>query len=164
MIHVIFGQGKGKTSASVGMAVRAAGHGYPVLFIQFLKDDSSGEIEILRNTPGVTVLHAPVNYGFTFQMSEAQLKETALEYDRLLDAALSSDAFLIVLDEALYALNAGLLSREKLESVAEKNCEVVITGRDAPAWLVDKADYVSYIQNLKHPYDQGTKARAGIEF
>lgn len=164
MIHVYVGDGKGKTTASVGLSVRAAGHGFKVLFMQFLKDDSSGEIEMLRSIPGVEVVHCPVNYGFTFQMTDEQKKETAEEYDKMMDRAIESDAFLIVLDEVIHALNAGMIVKEKLERVLDKDCEIVLTGRDAPDWIVDRADYVSDVRKIKHPYDNGVQARVGIEF
>ena len=164
MIQVYVGDGKGKTTASIGLSIRAAGHGFTVLFMQFLKDDSSGEVSVLRSIPGIEVIHCPVNYGFTFQMTEDQKKETAKEYDKMLDKAIGTDAFLVVLDEAIHALNAGMISREKLERLLGKNSEIVLTGRDAPEWLIDRADYVSNIQKIKHPYDKGVQARVGIEF
>ena len=164
MIQVYVGDGKGKTTASIGLSIRAAGHGFTVLFMQFLKDDSSGEVSVLRSIPGIEVIHCPVNYGFTFQMTEDQKKETAKEYDKMLDKAIGTDAFLIVLDEAIHALNAGMISREKLERLLDKNSEIVLTGRNAPEWLINRADYVSDIQKIKHPYDKGVQARVGIEF
>ena len=164
MIHVYIGDGKGKTTASVGLSTRTAGHGFSVLFIQFLKDDSSGEISVLKSLSGVEVVHAPINYGFVFQMTEKQKSETAEDYDKLMDKAIESDAFLIVLDEVIHALNASLLKKAKIEKVLEKDCEIVLTGRDAPEWLIDRADYVSEIQKIKHPYDNGVQARIGIEF
>lgn len=164
MIHVYVGDGKGKTTASVGLSVRAAGHGFKVLFMQFLKDDSSGEVEVLRQIPGIEVVHCPVNYGFTFQMTEEQKRETTEEYDRMLDKAIASDAFLIVLDEIIHALNAGLIDEKKLERVLDKECEIVLTGRDAPEWLADRVDYFTNVQKIKHPYDKGVQARIGIEF
>lgn len=164
MIHVIIGNGRGKTSSAVGLAIRSAGHGFPVLFMQFIKDDSSGEIAILRNVPHVTICHPIVNYGFTFQMTEEQLKETAIEYEKMVDEAIKSDAFMIVLDESIHALKAGLIKKEKLEKLLENHCEFVLTGYEAPEWLISKADYVSYIKKIKHPYDLGIEARPGIEY
>jgi len=164
MIHIIQGNGKGKTTASVGLAVRAAGHDLKVLFIQFLKDDSSGEIRILKNIPGISVLHAPCNYGFTFNMTEEQLRESAVEYSKLLDKAIDSDAFLIVLDEVLHALSAGLIKEEQLKKLLEKNAEILLTGWNAPEWLMEKADYISDIKSVKNPYTIGINARAGVEF
>lgn len=164
MIQIYVGEGKGKTTASIGLSIRAAGHGYKVLFLQFLKDDSSGEISVLRAVPGLELMHCPVNYGFTFQMTEEQKKETAQEYRKMLDKAIGAEAFLIVLDEAIHALNAGLIDREQLERLLEKNCEIVLTGQDAPEWLVHRADYISNVKKVRHPYDKGVQARVGIEF
>ena len=164
MILVYTGDGCGKTTASVGLSMRAAGHGFRVLFMQFLKDDSSGEIEAMRRFPEIEIVHCPINYGFTIQMTEEQKKETAKEYDKMLDRAIASDAFLIVLDEVIHALNAGMIKKEKLDRVLEKDCEIVLTGRDAPEWIIDKGDYVSDIRKIKHPYDKGVQARIGIEF
>ena len=164
MIHLIVGDGKGKTTASVGLAVRAAGHEWKVLFMQFLKDDSSGEIIILREIPGITVVHPPVNYGFIFQMTQEQLETTASEYHRMMNMAYESDAGIIILDEVIHALNAGLVCPEDIQHILNKEAEIVLTGRDAPDWLIEKADYVSNVQKIKHPYDKGIIAREGIEF
>ena len=164
MIQVYIGDGQGKTTTSVGLSVRAAGHGFRVLFMQFLKDDSSGEIEAMRRFPEIKIVHCPITYGFTFQMTEEQMEETTKEYDKMLDMAITSDAFLIVLDEVIHALNAGMIKKEKLDRVLNKDCEVILTGRDAPKWIVDKGDYVSDIRKIKHPYDRGVQARIGIEF
>ena len=97
-------------------------------------------------------------------MTEEQKAETGRECERMLDIALESDAFLIALDEVLHVLNAELIAREKLEKVLEKTCEIVLTGYDSPNWLMEKADYVSNIQKIKHPFDRGTQSRIGIEF
>lgn len=164
MIHVYVGDGKGKTTASIGLSIRAAGHGYKVLFMQFLKDDKSGEVSLLRLIPGIIVAHCPVNYGFTFQMDVAQRNETIQIYDEMIDQAIESTAFLIVLDEIIHALNAGMIDRKKLEKVLNKECEIVLTGSEAPDWLVARADYVSNVHKIKHPYDKGFQAREGIEF
>ncbi len=164
MLHLLIGPGKGKTSAAAGMALRAAGHGLPVLFVQFLKDGASGEAAALRRVEGVTVLHAPVDYGFTWQMTEAQKRETARAYQALMEEAARSDAFLVVLDEALHALHAGLMTREALEDVLAHAHELVLTGYDAPDWLKENAGYISQIEKEKHPWDAGAQAREGVEY
>lgn len=82
----------------------------------------------------------------------------------MLDRAIASDVFLIVLDEIFHAINAGMIKKEKLERVLDKDCEIVLTGRDAPEWILDRSDYVSDIRKTKHPYDKGVQARVGIEF
>ncbi len=166
MIHIIKGDGKGKTSAAIGMCVRAVGHSWKVLFVQFLKDNSSGEIEPLRRL-GVKTLHCPVNYGFLFQMTEEQKREKKTEYQKMMEEATSSDAQLIVLDEVIHAVKFGMVTREQIERVLEKGTKIVLTGRDSPDWLIGLADYVSDIQKVKHPYDRGDRGiqtRVGIEF
>lgn len=87
MISVYHGDGKGKTTAAVGLAVRAAGNAIPVLFVQFLKDGSSGEIRVLQQLPGVETRHAPRNYGFSFRMTEAQKADTREMYLTMLKEA-----------------------------------------------------------------------------
>lgn len=95
MIQIHIGEGKGKISAAVGLSARAAGYGFSVLFLQFLKDDNSGEVSVFRSIPGVEIVHCPINsYGLTFQMTEKQKRETAEEYDAMLDNAIGYDAFL----------------------------------------------------------------------
>lgn len=71
---------------------------------------------------------------------------------------------MIILDEVLHALCAGLLSKEDIESIIDKDCEIVMTGREAPKWLVDWADYISDIKKIKHPFDKGIMAREGVEY
>ena len=157
-------EAKGKTTAAIGLSIRAAGQGFQVLFMQFLKDDSSGEISVLRTVPEITVCHSPVHYGFTFQMTEEQKSRTAKEYNAMLEQAISSNASVIVLDEVLHALNVGMIQKDKLEKLLLKDCEIVLTGRDAPKWLVECADYLSEIREIKHPYKLGVQARKGIEY
>jgi cob(I)alamin adenosyltransferase len=164
MVHLYYGDGKGKTTAAIGMCIRAAGHGLPVLFVQFLKNDKSGEVSILQNIHNIKTLHNPCDFGFVFQMTERQREKTACEFDRMLENAIDSNAFLIVLDEVLHALNAGLIEKPKLEKVLEKKGDIVLTGNEAPQWIIDKSDYISRIEKIKHPYDLGEKARIGIEY
>ena len=82
----------------------------------------------------------------------------------MIEEAISSDAQLIVLDEVVHAVNFGLLTKDEIERLFKKDTEIVLTGRDAPKWLKDLSDYVSDINKVKHPYDQGIQARVGIEF
>ena len=164
MIQIYIGDGKGKTTASVGLAIRAAGHGMTVLFMQFLKDGTSGEINTLREIPQIEIIVPEINYGFTFQMNEKEMKETAVCYSGMLDKAISSTADVIILDEAIHAINANLLSKKRIEEVLKHKGEVVLTGRDAPEWLLEKADYISEVRKIKHPYDKGIDARKGIEY
>ena len=168
MIHLITGDGKGKTTAAAGQAIRAAGHGWRVLFVQFLKDGSSGEIRILRNTEGITVRVPAVKAGFTFRMTEEEFAEAAEANGKLLSSVKESGADLIVLDEVLHLLKTGMIRREELEEVLDagsgRGAEMVLTGREVPEWLRERADYLSVIRKEKHPYDRGSGARRGVEW
>ncbi len=180
MIQIYCGDGKGKTSAAIGAAVRASGHGIPVVFAQFLKDDTSGEIEILRGIPGVAVLHAAHNFGFWRSQSEEEQRTTVEEGKALLqqvedtyhratrkhpDADAEIDC-LIVLDEAMAAMHAGILTEAEvldfIRGVGEQT-EVILTGRNPSERILDAADYVSEVVPRKHPYDRGVVARTGVE-
>lgn len=172
MIEIYCGDGKGKTTAAVGLAVRAAGRGIPVVFIQFLKSDASGEIHVLRNLPRVAVYHAKAFYGFTKDMNEQQKAELRLHYEVLLQKAeeeikaAAGHQLVLVLDEAIHACNKGLLEEERLVRLLEgcpENVEVVLTGREPSKALTDRADYISRIEKVRHPYDKGIPARKGIE-
>ncbi|MCI8745481.1 MAG: cob(I)yrinic acid a,c-diamide adenosyltransferase [Lachnospiraceae bacterium] len=169
-IHIYCGDGKGKTTAAMGLALRAAGSGRKVLVAQFLKDGSSSELKILRELPGVKVLTCPRQFGFYWNMTEEQKAEAECSYEELFEkaagAAVEEDIFLLVMDELIAAYNHGLLDRERvLAFLREKpeGLEVVLTGRDPDPELVKLADYVSEIQKKKHPFDKGIPAREGIE-
>lgn len=169
-IHIYCGDGKGKTTAAVGLAVRAAGNGKKVVLTQFLKDGSSSELNILRELPQIKVLSCTKKFGFFWNMSEEQKEEARKAYTDLFEEAvreaIDSHAFLLVMDEFVAAYNHGMIEREKaLKFLKEKPAalEVVLTGRDPAPELVELADYVSEIQKRKHPFDQGIPARKGIE-
>ena len=164
MLHLIIGKGKGKTSAAAGMALRAAGHGKRVIFAQFMKDGSSGEIAVLNSVGCIEVMLPAEHYGFFSKMTEEQKAAAAGGYADMLDRLISSEAFLIVLDEALHALNKGLIKKEQLLKLLEKDCEIVLTGYDPPEYLTERADYISEICKRRHPFDRGITAREGVEY
>lgn len=198
MISIYHGDGKGKTTAAVGLAVRAAGNDIPVLFAQFLKDGSSGEIRILQKLPGVETRHAPRNYGFSFRMTEAQKEDTRQMYlDMLAEAAAfaagdteteRTDAGkedvpqtaageadengnpavqrLLVLDEVLHAVRAGLLPEERLLALMQQlnpHTELVLTGQNPSEAVLSRADYITEMRKIRHPYDRGVLSRKGVE-
>ena len=149
MLHLYWGNGKGKTTAAMGLALRALGHGRRVVIVQFLKDGTSGEIAPLR-TAGATVYACP-NAKFT----DALEKALAQPFD------------LLVLDEACAALKSNILDEALLRKAAvfaKDGREVVVTGRDPAPWLQDAADYSTEMQMHKHPYTQGIAAREGVEY
>jgi cob(I)alamin adenosyltransferase len=169
MIHVYTGNGKGKTTAAAGLAVRAAGGGGRVVFAQFIKSAPSGELKPLAGM-GVAVIRSDMRLGFTFNMDEAKMALCRKEQRHILDeaavAARDTSATLVVLDEALDALAAGALDERDLRSFMRtlpEGCELVFTGRPVPDWVAEAADYYSEVKKIKHPFDKGVKARAGIE-
>ena len=155
-VHIYCGDGKGKTSAAMGLAVRAAGRGKRVLVVRFLKSDDSGEVKILGEIPGIRV---------------KQKKEAGEYYDRMFhsgwEEAVRENFDMVIFDEIMAACKYGLVcEKEVLDHLKKRprSLEVVLTGRDPSPEFVDLADYVSEIRKVKHPFDQGCGAREGIEF
>ena len=171
MIHLYYGDGKGKTTAAAGLALRAAGSGRRVIFSQFLKGRRSGEIESFLQIPQVTVLRGDFREKFTFEMNERELKEEAEKSSDLLEEAFaqadSEKADLLVLDEVGSAAERKMISGERLRILIERHrerFEIVLTGRSPSDWMVEAADYVTKMKKIKHPYDSGAAARPGIEY
>lgn len=171
MIHIYCGDGKGKTTAAIGLAVRAAGCGMKVLFARFLKNEDSGELRVLDSVPEIEVLHLKRSYGFFNTLSEETKAEVRQMYGELWDRIrkkVSGGQFqMLVIDEFMAAYRYELIDRadaiEFLEGKPEA-LEVVLTGRDPSLKLISLADYVSEIQKVKHPFDQGILARRGVEY
>lgn len=171
LIHIYCGDGKGKTTAATGLAVRAAGRGKRVVIARFLKTDDSGEVPVLKQIPGITVIPCTKTFGFYFRMTEEQKAEAAVYYSGLLEQAWQTakeqKAGLLVLDEIMAVCNYGLVNEKRLLELLEskpEELEVVMTGRNPSEILLEKADYVSEIVKQKHPFDQGIGAREGIEY
>ncbi|MDO5377810.1 MAG: cob(I)yrinic acid a,c-diamide adenosyltransferase [Clostridia bacterium] len=171
-LHVYTGDGKGKTTAAMGLALRSLGHGRRVLIAQFLKDGRSGELTALSALPGAAVFEAEPIEGFVFQMTPeayARAQQTQRAQAQALCERIRRDApDLIVLDELSVALHVGMIDEAAArELIGAALCagETVVTGRNAPDWLCEMADYVSVIRAQKHPFDaQGLPAREGVEW
>lgn len=172
LIHLYHGDGKGKTTAAVGLCIRAAGNQKQVLFVQFMKDDTSGEIEVLRNITKIRTLHAKTPKGFYSRMSDEEKALFAAEQEKLLESAIEEihrmdDDSVVVFDEITYAYGWNLIDRNKLLNLLThkpEGMELVMTGRDPEQALRDAADYVTEMKCEKHPYERGIGARKGIEF
>lgn len=169
MIQLYYGEGKGKTTAAFGQALRAAGRGRRVIIAQFLKSEDSGERRSMELVPHVLMLPLPEQLPFVFQMDVIQRAEYEEFAARLLrDAVLLAEQdSVVVLDEVLGAIETDILPLEAvLDCLGElpEGCEVVITGRKAPAELLERADYITRFQAERHPYDKGIQAREGIEY
>lgn len=169
LIHLYCGDGKGKTTAALGLALRAAGAGKQVVFTQFFKDGSSSEVEPLAALPGVRVFHADTVRGFYRNMTPTQREQAGKDYTALFRQVTQAaqEADLLILDEIVSACNRGVVP-EKLvtDFLREKpdRLEVVLTGRNPSPALLELADYITEMRKLRHPFDRGIGARKGIEF
>ena len=168
-IHIYFGDGKGKTTAAVGQAVRAAGHGFRVLFFQFLKDNSSNERKILEQISNITCLPGREQVKFVSRMNGDEKAELLHYNNKALDEIVKfcSPFDLLVMDEALCAVGLKVLSEEKLISFLQhkpRGLEIVLTGHQVSDRMKEIADYATETHKIKHPYDLGKLAREGIEF
>ena len=168
MIHLYCGDGKGKTTAAVGLAVRAVGSGMKVLFVQFFKSGKSSEVEALEKL-GIDTAHPGVHYGRYKTLNEEKKSEVKDSYGELLDyiTANAKEYDLIVLDESVSAYNYAMIDNEQLTEflrTERENREIVLTGRNPMKELTGLADYVTEMKKVKHPFDDGIVARKGIEY
>lgn len=170
-VHIYCGDGKGKTSAAVGLAVRAAGRGRKVLVVRFLKTDDSGEVAVLQKIPGITVVPCDRTFGFVFRMDEEQKAEAAQYFTERFrcacEAAVKEDYDMLILDEMMASCNYRMVPEAEVVEFLKKrpeDMEVVLTGRDPSDELKKLADYVTEMKMEKHPYTKGMGSREGIEY
>jgi cob(I)alamin adenosyltransferase len=167
IIHT--GNGKGKTTSALGMAMRAAGHGMRICFIQFIKGSwKYGEMESVKRFADVIDFHV-MGKGFTRKSEDLEKDALAAQmaWDFAQEAICCKRYDLVVLDEFTYPLNYGMIAIEPvLAALTHRPADlhVVITGRKAPQPLLDAADLVTEMQVVKHPLKSGIKAQKGIEF
>ena len=170
LTHVYCGDGKGKTTAAAGLAVRAAGAGKRVLFAQFFKNGTSSEIAALRSLPNIETKICEAPHGFFRDMDALARERARADYTALLNGVLArarDGIDLLVLDEATSACKYQMISEAALLDFLHtkpEELEVALTGRDPSVALVEAADYVTEMVKRKHPYDRGIQARWGIEF
>ena len=169
MVHVYYGDGKGKTTAAIGLAIRCCGNGQTVLFTQFLKSDNSGERRILECIPSVNMPELPKSVKFVFDMTaeeHAEYKEKMIElYNCLAENISNYD--MIVADEIFSAVDVGFITTSDIIDLINKcprSTELVLTGHNLDKSVLVYADYVTYMSKIKHPYDVGMSARQGIEY
>ena len=170
LIHIYCGEGKGKTTAAVGLAVRHAGFGGKVVLAQFLKDGTSSECRALSKLENVTMLAANPCGKFSFQMTGEEKQQCSAAIGRTFAAAtgfaVREGATLLVLDEVCAAVSGGFLSEEELIAFLDgkpDDLEVVLTGRNPSEGLQARADYITEMVKRRHPFDKGIGARKGIE-
>lgn len=172
MVHIYTGNGKGKTSAAIGLGIRAYGRGFKVLMVQFLKGMETGEIKTIEKlSSGFTICRGAATGKFTWQMNDGEKEYEKKVQKGLLAqayrAALSGEWDMVILDEVMAAVSTGMVEVKDVVQLIEsrhEKVELVLTGRDAPQSLIDFADYVSEIKDIKHPMEKGVSAREGIEY
>jgi cob(I)alamin adenosyltransferase len=171
LILVNTGNGKGKTTAALGMALRAWGQGMRVLIIQFIKGGwKYGELKAAEKlTPDFEIRQ--MGEGFIKGEDDSSLDEHCLAARQALETAKREIAAgkhdLIVLDEVLYAINYGLVKLEDVLEILNQKPEklhLVLTGRNAPPQIIERADLVTEMREVKHPFTQGVAAQKGIEY
>ena len=169
MLHIYYGDGKGKTTCAVGAAVRAAGNNLKVLFVQLFKTEQSGERAILKAIDGVALTPCPEKLKFTFQMSDEELLNEKEKYTTLLNkiSERSSEFDMIVIDEFFTLIDCAFFDTEHLLSYIKSiynETELILTGHQVDVRFIELADYATYFECRKHPYNSGAKPRKGIEF
>jgi cob(I)alamin adenosyltransferase len=167
LVQVYTGDGKGKTTAALGLALRAAGWDKKVIFIQFLKGDTNcGEHRFVNKHLPFEIVQP--NRGNCFTRSRAELEPFVAEaFARAVAAATGGDYDVVILDEVFHAVNGGYIATEALLELMENKypaTELVLTGRGAPPEIIAAADLVTGMKAVKHPFGKGVKARKGIEY
>ncbi len=167
LLIVHTGNGKGKTTAALGMAFRALGHGLKVLMVQFIKGSwKYGELESAKKFENFKLL--PMGRGFVstngkIAEEDRQAAREALDYAQ----AHLNDFDMVILDEINYAIGFGLVNESEVLELIEKKpprLHLILTGRNAPEKIIEKADLVTEMREIKHPFQKGIKAQRGIEF
>ena len=170
LILLYTGNGKGKTTAALGQVLRAAGHGFKVAIIQFIKNlENTGEIKAAKKIFADHLEIFPMGSGFTWDAKDQdELRQAAEKGWALAKEKINSGKYcMVILDELTYTINYGLLDQEEVVSFLRQKPEplhIIITGRDANDKLIDLADLVTEMKEIKHPYQNGFKATKGIEF
>lgn len=172
LVQVYYGKGKGKTTAAIGLGIRAIGNNYKVMMIQFLKHDATGECSIIKELePNFKIFHFEKRRGFTWQLNEEEKQELKSETSNALKFASkvmdTGQCDVLILDEILNSIHLGFASEEEVCALIDNktdDVELVLTGRQLPDSIAQRADYISCIESIKHPMDQGITARAGIEY
>lgn len=169
LVHIYCGDGKGKTTASMGLAVRCSAYGEKVVVAQFLKSGTSGEIEVIKKLDNIEYIGGKPTNKFTFQMNcdeKAQTKQSVQEIFDIATQTAINGARMLVLDEIMASISCGFIDEmQVIDFINNKpeQLEVVMTGRNPPESLINIADYVTEMRKIKHPYEEGIPSRTGIE-
>jgi cob(I)alamin adenosyltransferase len=167
MIHIYTGNGKGKTTAALGLALRASGAGLKVYIGQFIKGRNYSELEALKKLKNITVEQFGRGCFITGRPEKEDIATARKGLEKIKKIIARRNYDMVVLDEINIAVKLRLLAKEEVVQMLKKNssrCEMVLTGRYAPAQFLKLADLVSEIREKKHYYRRGQKARRGIEY
>jgi cob(I)alamin adenosyltransferase len=169
LVEIYTGEGKGKTTAALGTAIRALGHGLRVYIAFFLKGDYPyGERNILSHLPNVTFASfGTLNFIDPEHITEEERREAALALEAARQAIMSGEYELVIMDEINLAVHWKLISLEEVVKLIRdkpEKVELILTGRYADEKLIRLADLVTECLSIKHPYDAGIQARPGIEY
>jgi cob(I)alamin adenosyltransferase len=174
LVQIYTGDGKGKTTAALGLALRAAGQGNKILVYQFLKPPclNTGERAALSLLPAIKIESLDIQWDMAKSPKDPKAISTAQTaihetLERLSKAAANREFDILILDEIVYCVSKGLAKLEDIENLIakrDKHVEIILTGRGATPELIALADLVTEMKSIKHPFDKGTAARQGIEF
>lgn len=171
-IQVYTGNGKGKTTAAMGLALRALGDGMTVYVVQFLKSRQTGEVKALKFfQENFKIFRFDKVKGFTWNLNQEELEilkqEIKKAYNFVEEILKLRSCDILILDEIMGTLKNGFLTEEevlKLMDLKPDNMELILTGRNVPNKILEKADLATEMKNIKHYYEKGVNAREGIEF
>ena len=170
MIQTYFGNGKGKTTAAIGAAIRCVGCCKKVLFVQFLKNNDSAEFNVLSEIKSLDVLYSDERYELYDNLNKGRTPALTKAYNKLLfeDVKRKADTYqMIILDEILDAAQYGYIDEDellKLLAELKAHSEIILTGHSLTERIADVSDYISEIKEISHPYTKGVLPREGIEF
>lgn len=170
-MHVYCGNGKGKTTAAVGLAVRAAGAGKNVLFVQFMKGGKTGELNSLKQLSNIQILRSSKKFPFYHSMTQQQKAGQTQIHNQMLEQMITKfengEIDVLILDEVTYPYRWKLMDCGRFCSflaAAKGKIEIVCTGREPEAVFTDSADYITEMKCVRHPFERGVEAREGIEY
>ncbi len=168
LIQVYFGNGKGKTTAALGQALRAAGRGKKVLIVQFMKKWDYGELHSIQLIPQITIkTFGTKDFVYKGKAQEIDYQEARKAFTEGVQGVKNSLYDIVIFDELNVAIDFELLELQQVLDFLEgkpKQVEIIITGRNAPQEIIDIADLVTEMREIKHPYQKGIQARIGIEY
>lgn len=168
LVQVYTGDGKGKTTAALGLALRAAGWGLRTLIVQFMKEWKYGEVKFIEKCKLIKIVQYGCKEFIRMGEKPPQLIQKIKEGLEYADSEIQRGVWnIVILDEIITAVHFNLISESDVIHFINRNkgkCEIILTGRYASKNIIEVADLVTEMRNIKHPYDRGVMARKGIEY